>query len=83
MGKQKDIRQIVIYGYARLVRYNRDLELEADLLERIEVDRNRVFHAAPARRPPLVRRAPVYQRGFSLLLGRRRHQPGTVRAVRR
>ena len=43
MGKQKDIRQIVIYGYARLVRYNRDLQLEADLLERIEVDRNRVF----------------------------------------
>ncbi|MDJ0777250.1 MAG: ABC transporter substrate-binding protein [Gammaproteobacteria bacterium] len=43
MGKQKDIRQIVIYGYARLVGYNRDLELEADLLERIEVDRNRVF----------------------------------------
>ncbi len=43
MGKQKDIRQIVIYGYARLVRYNRELELETDLLDRIEVDRNRVF----------------------------------------
>ena len=29
MGKQKDIRQIVIYGYARLVGFTPELELQA------------------------------------------------------
>jgi peptide/nickel transport system substrate-binding protein len=43
MGKQKDIRQIVIYGYARLVAYTPELELEADILERYEVFENRIF----------------------------------------
>jgi len=43
MGKQKDIRQIVIYGYARLVGYSPDLKLKADLLESYEVIENRIF----------------------------------------
>ena len=43
MGKQKDIRQIVIYGYARLIGYAPDLRLEADILERYEVIENRIF----------------------------------------
>ncbi len=43
MGKQKDIRQIVVYGYARLVGYTSELELEADILESYEVFENRVF----------------------------------------
>ena len=43
MGKQKDIRQIVIYGYARLVCYAPDLKLEADILESFEVVENRIF----------------------------------------
>lgn len=43
MGKQKDIRQVVIYGYARLVGYDRDLELQADILESYEVVENRIF----------------------------------------
>jgi peptide/nickel transport system substrate-binding protein len=43
MGKQKDIRQIVIYGYARLVGYTPELELQADILESYEVVENRVF----------------------------------------
>jgi len=43
MGKQKDIRQIVIYGYARLVGYTPELELEADILESYEVFENRIF----------------------------------------
>lgn len=43
MGKQNDIRQIVIYGYARLVTYSPDLRLEADILESYEVFENRVF----------------------------------------
>ena len=43
MGKQKDIRQIVIYGYARLVGYTPKLELKADILESYEVFENRTF----------------------------------------
>lgn len=43
MGKQKDIRQLVIYGYARLVGYTPDLELQPDILESIEVVENRIF----------------------------------------
>jgi len=43
MGKQKDIRQITIYGYARLVGYTPDLVLKADILESYEVFENRIF----------------------------------------
>ena len=37
MGRQKDIRMMMVYGYARLVGYNPDLELVTDIVERIEV----------------------------------------------
>ena len=43
MGKSKDIRMMMVYGYARLVGYDRDLNLTADLLERIEVAQQREF----------------------------------------
>ncbi len=43
MGKQKDIRQMVIYGYARLVGYNAELQLVADILEDVEVVEGRIF----------------------------------------
>ena len=43
MGKQKDIRQVVIYGYARLVTYSPDLRLEADILESFDAIENRIF----------------------------------------
>jgi peptide/nickel transport system substrate-binding protein len=43
MGKQKDIRQLTIYGYARLVCYTVDLTLEADILESINVEEGRIF----------------------------------------
>lgn len=43
MGKQKDIRQIVIYGYARLVGYNPELELKPDILKRVDIVENRIF----------------------------------------
>ncbi len=37
MGRQKDIRMMMVYGYARLVGYDPNLELVADIVERIEV----------------------------------------------
>lgn len=43
MGKAKDVRMMTVYGYARLVGFNNELQLQPDLLERIEVEDNRVF----------------------------------------
>ncbi len=43
MGKERDIRMLVVYGYARLVAYDEDLAFVPDLLERIEIEDNRVF----------------------------------------
>jgi len=43
MGKQKDIRQVVIYSYARLVCFDTDFELVPDLLQSYEVRDNRIF----------------------------------------
>ncbi len=43
MGKAKDIRQMTIYGYARLIAYDRNQELQADILESFEVEDDRIF----------------------------------------
>lgn len=43
MGSQNDIRMMTVYGYARLVKYDRDLELMPDILLRYENEGNRVF----------------------------------------
>jgi len=43
MGKQKDIRQMTIYGYARLIGYTPELEFEADILKSFEVEEGRIF----------------------------------------
>lgn len=36
LARAKDIRLMSVYGYARLVGYNKDLKLHADILERVE-----------------------------------------------
>ncbi|MEQ8605044.1 MAG: ABC transporter substrate-binding protein [Marivibrio sp.] len=43
MKRAKDARQLTVYGYARLVKYDRDLELVPDLLERVDNEGDRVF----------------------------------------
>lgn len=43
MGKQKDIRMMTVYGYARLIIYDEKLDLVPDILESFEVEGNRVF----------------------------------------
>ena len=43
MGKAKDIRMMTVYGYSRLVGFNEDLGLEADILEDFEVQDGRIF----------------------------------------
>ena len=43
MSEQTDLRMITVYGYARLVRYDRNLELKPDILLSVDNDKNRVF----------------------------------------
>ncbi len=43
LGKSKDIRQMVVYGYARLVGYDRDLTLKPDILRDFTVEDGRIF----------------------------------------
>ncbi len=43
MGKAKDIRQMTIYGYARLVGYDSNQQLQADILESYSVEEGRIF----------------------------------------
>ncbi|MGO4704580.1 ABC transporter substrate-binding protein [Microvirga sp. 2MCAF38] len=43
IARARDIRYLSTYAYTRLVGYNRQLELEPDLLEKIEIANERVF----------------------------------------
>ena len=43
MGKTKDIGQVTVYEYARLIGYGPDLKLRPDLLETLEVEKGRIF----------------------------------------
>ena len=52
MGSARDVRQMVVYGYARLVGFDLDFNLFPDLLEKIENEGDRVFtlHLRPGHR---------------------------------
>ncbi|MCZ4281907.1 ABC transporter substrate-binding protein [Kiloniella laminariae] len=43
IGKAKDVRLFVVYGYARLVGYTPELEFTPDILEKMEVEDGRIF----------------------------------------
>ena len=43
MGREKDVRMMVYYGYSRLLAYNEKLELEADILRQFDVKDGRQF----------------------------------------
>ncbi len=43
MGKQKDIRMMTVFGYARLVGFTPDLRLAPDILKSFEVTEGRIF----------------------------------------
>jgi len=43
MGKSKDVRLMVVHGYARLVGYNLEYDLVPDVLESFEVEEDRRF----------------------------------------
>jgi peptide/nickel transport system substrate-binding protein len=43
VGRAKDTRLMVVYGYARLVAYDEALELKPDILKDVEVEDGRIF----------------------------------------
>ena len=43
IGRARDIRMMMVYGYARLVGYDRNLVLTPDILQSIDVKENRIF----------------------------------------
>ncbi len=43
MAKQKDIRMMTVYGYARLTGYDIDLNMTADILESYDIEEGRIF----------------------------------------
>lgn len=43
MGRAKDVRQLVVYGYSRLVAYNEKFEIVPDILEKLDVKEGRIF----------------------------------------
>ena len=43
MGKQKDIKMMTVYGYARLIGFSESFELVPDILESFEVEEGRIF----------------------------------------
>ena len=43
VGRTKDTRLMVVYGYARLVGYDRDFAIQPDILKSIEVEEGRTF----------------------------------------
>lgn len=42
-SRARDVRQMTVYGYARLVRYNAALELVADIAAEVTVEEGRIF----------------------------------------
>jgi len=43
IGRSRDVRMLVVYGYARLVGYDRELNIVPDILESFEAKEDRVF----------------------------------------
>lgn len=52
VSRSKDVRQMVVYGYARLVGYAPDYSLQPDILRDVEVidDRKYILHLRPGHR---------------------------------
>ncbi len=43
MTAAKETRQMVVYGYARLMRFNRNYELQPDILQSVDIEDGRIF----------------------------------------
>ncbi len=76
--RSKDVRQMVVYGYARLVGYDQNYELYPDILRDYDRRGGAQLHPASARGSQVVGRHTLHVRGFPLLVGGRGQQRGTV-----
>ena len=43
IGRARDVRMLVVYGYARLIGYDRNMQIAPDLLESVDVKEDRIF----------------------------------------
>ncbi len=43
MGRKKDTRQMVVYGYARLAGYDQSFNIKPDILAKIDIEEGRIF----------------------------------------
>lgn len=43
IGRSRDVRLLVVYGYARLVGYTENFEIVPDILESIDIEDGRIF----------------------------------------
>ncbi|MBC7702865.1 MAG: ABC transporter substrate-binding protein [Rhodoferax sp.] len=43
IGRARDVRMLVVYGYARLIAYDRNLQMAPDILESIDIKEDRIF----------------------------------------
>jgi peptide/nickel transport system substrate-binding protein len=43
MARAKDVRMMVVYGYARLVKFDRSLRIVPDILQKVDVEEGRTF----------------------------------------
>jgi peptide/nickel transport system substrate-binding protein len=52
VAKAQDVRLLVVYGYARLVGYDKHYQLSPDILEKVDVEEGRIFtlHLRPGHR---------------------------------
>ena len=83
VSQPKDTRMMVVYGYARLVGYDPQLELVPDLLAGVDVEEGRIFTLHLRRGHRWSDGAAVHRRGFPFLLGGHRQQRVTSRRAGR
>ena len=76
IGRSRDVRMLVVYGYARLVGYDQNFNIVPDILESIDVKDDRVFTMKLRKGHRWSDGQPFTHRGLPLLLGRRRQQQG-------
>jgi peptide/nickel transport system substrate-binding protein len=43
MARPRDVRLMVVYGYARLVKYNRKFDIVPDIVQKVSVQQGRIF----------------------------------------
>lgn len=43
IGRARDVRMLVVYGYSRLIAYDRNLQMAPDILESIDIKEDRIF----------------------------------------